>query len=97
MLNGISTFVGYLMPKPSLHKNSGGTNSWEEEYKEVHTFPKGIIQKVNEIMKLSFELAYFKVTVNHLSYYLTGTPPEVSYLNQENVMFRNGDIFRILP
>ena len=23
--NGISTFVGYLMPKPSLQKNGGGT------------------------------------------------------------------------
>ena len=25
LLNGISTFVGYLMPKPSFKKNSNGT------------------------------------------------------------------------
>ena len=36
--------------------------------KGVHTFPKSISSKVNEITRLVFELAYFEATVQHFSY-----------------------------
>ena len=56
LFNGISTFVGYLMPKPSSEKNSSGaiylTHSWED--KGFHTFPKGICQKVRISVDDSF-------------------------------------------
>ena len=43
LFNGISTFVGYLMPKPSFQKNSNDVISllaWR--IVEFITFPKGI-------------------------------------------------------
>ena len=54
LFNGISTFVGYLMPKPFFSKNSRGT---------IYTFPKCICLKVNEIARLQYELAYYDSTV----------------------------------
>ena len=36
--------------------------------KRVHTFPKGISPKGNIIARLEFELAYYDVTVKHLSH-----------------------------
>ena len=49
LFNGISTFLGYLMPKLFSKKNSSGTiqpiYSWED--KGVHTFPKSICPKLN--------------------------------------------------
>ena len=65
LFNGISTFVGYLMPKPFSKKNSSGTiltHSWED--KGVHTFPKGICPKVNIIARLEYELAYYDSEVH---------------------------------
>ena len=53
LFNSISTFVGYLMPKPF---SKYLTHSWED--KGVHTFPKGIYPKVNVIARLEYELAY---------------------------------------
>ena len=48
--NGISTFVGYLMPKSPFLKNSNGTIlTYKCEDMEVHAFPKGIYPKVNVI------------------------------------------------
>ena len=38
LFNGISTYVGYLMPKPSFKKNSSGTIRPIED-KGVHAFP----------------------------------------------------------
>ena len=63
---GISIFVNYLMPKPSLYKNKlpSLTHSWRN--KEVHAFPKGISQKVNVIARLVFEFAYFYDAVQPL-------------------------------
>ena len=49
--------MGYLMPKPSLQKNSSGTiysHSWGN--KGVHAFPKDISLKLNVIVRLEFEL-----------------------------------------
>ena len=42
LFNGISTFVSYLMPKPSLLKNNTGTIHPELVSKEVRRFFKGI-------------------------------------------------------
>ena len=53
LFNGISTFQGYLLPKPFLYKNRTGTG------KGVYIFPKSRSKKLNEIVKLDFELVYF--------------------------------------
>ena len=65
--NGISTFIGYLMPKLSLKKNSSGTTypiAWRIR---VDTFPMGINMKVNAIARLEFELASNGVTIQHIN------------------------------
>ena len=60
--------MGYLMQKLSLWKKLYYlTNSLED--KGVHTFPEGISPKVNTIILLELELAYFKTTVQHFSHY----------------------------
>ena len=67
--NSISTFMGYLMPKPSLLKNSCGT-IWHiarEVDKGFYYFPKGISLKVNVKVLWDFELAYYEVVVQHIS------------------------------
>ena len=51
LFNGISTFVGYLMPKSSYLTDRGD--------KRVHIFPKSIYPKVDVIARLEFELVYF--------------------------------------
>ena len=45
---------------------------WKD--KEVNNFAKGINPKVNVIVRLEFELAYYDVTVQHISQYAMGTP-----------------------
>ena len=57
--NIMSTFVGYLILKPSVLKNSSST----EGDKRVHAFPNGISPKVNIMARLAFELVYYDVTV----------------------------------
>ena len=61
------------MSKLSLQKQEWYylTHSWRD--KEAHTFPKDISLKLNVIERLEFELAYFEATVQHFSYYATGT------------------------
>ena len=71
LFNGISTFLGYLMPNQSSKKNYL-THRWED--KGVHTFPKGICLKVNIIVWLEFELAYYDSAVQHFNHYTTKTP-----------------------
>ena len=79
LLNGISTFLGYLMPRQSFYKNSSG--SWED--KRVHTFPKGICPEVKVIARLEFELAYFDSVVQCFNNYATKTL-YLNYLGEEN-------------
>ena len=69
LFNGISTFVGYLMPKTWYYL----THSWED--KGIYTFPKGICPKVNVIVRLEFELAYNDSTIHRFNHYTTRTPP----------------------
>ena len=69
------------MPEPFSKKNSSGTNlthSWEN--KGVHTFPKGICPKVNVIVQLEYELAYYDSAVHHFNHYTTKTPLNLYYL-----------------
>ena len=54
------------------------TNIWED--KGVHTFPKGICLKVNEIARLEYELAYYKSVLYRFNHYTTRTPPLWYYL-----------------
>ena len=42
--------------------------------KRVHTFPKNISPKVNEIAQIEFELAYHGATVEHINHSAMGTP-----------------------
>ena len=63
LFNGISTFVGYLMP------NLFYENSWVD--KGVHTFPKGICPKGNIIARLEYELAYYDSAVHRFNHYTT--------------------------
>ena len=77
LLNGILALLEYLMPKPSLQKNSSDTIQpiVGGGGKEVHTFPRGICTKVNLIAQLEFQLVYFKVAAKHFSHYAIGTSP----------------------
>ena len=50
------------------------THSWEDE--GVHTFPKGICPKVNVIVRLEYELAYYDSAVHRFNHYTPRTPPE---------------------
>ena len=67
LFNGLTTYMGYLMPKPSLLKNSSGTiynpslgvRGW------VHNFSKEISSKLNVIARLEFEHAFYNVAVQH--------------------------------
>ena len=49
------------------------THRWED--KGVHTFPKGIFPKVNIIVRLEYELAYYDSAVHRFNHYTTRTPP----------------------
>ena len=48
------------------------THSWED--KGVHTFPKGICPKVNVIVRLEYELAYYGSAVHRFNHYTTRIP-----------------------
>ena len=60
----------YLMPKPSLQKNSSGTIELiTGEHKGIYNFPKSINPKVNVIVQLEVDL-----TMMSLSSKLTTVP-----------------------
>ena len=64
LFNGISTFLGYLMPKLSFSKNSCGTiKPIAGRIKWFIHFPNGICPKVNVVVQLEFELAYYDSAV----------------------------------
>ena len=63
LFNGISTFVGNLMPKSSLWKNKLYYSAYCWEGNAVHTFPKGISSKMNITVQLEFELSYLEASV----------------------------------
>ena len=67
LFNGISTFIGYLMPKPFFFEGQYWyylANSWGDEV--VPTFPKGFCLKGNIIVQREFELAYYDMlTTSH--------------------------------
>ena len=76
VFNRISTFLGYLMPKPVILEGQQWyylTHSWEN--KGFHTFPDGICPKVNVIVRLKFELAYYNSAVQRFNQYTSGIPP----------------------
>ena len=71
LFNGKSSFVGYLMQKPSLKKNISGTiyTIDEEKKGEDFRFPKGINPKENVIEWLEFEVGFYDVAVQYISHY----------------------------
>ena len=65
LLNGVLTFLGYLMQKLSLKKNySDAIEAITKKYKGVHAFTKSISPKVNVITWLEFEPAYTRPQSN---------------------------------
>ena len=88
LFNGISTFVGYLMPKAILleeHLWYYLTRSWEG--KVVKTFHKSICPKVNLIARLEFELAYYESVVHRFNHY---SQRKISIIDiNENRRFEN--------
>ena len=43
--------------------------------KRIPNFPKSINPEVNRTARLELELVYFEAAVQHVHYYVTGTPP----------------------
>ena len=77
LFNGISTFLGNLMPKSILLEEQLGydlTHNWDD--KEVYNFPKGICQKVNVFARLEFELVYYDSVTQHFNHYAKKTFPK---------------------
>ena len=75
LFNGISTFVGFFNAKAILLEEQSWyylTHSWVVN--GVHTFPKDICLKVNEIARLEYELAYYDSVVHRFNHYTTRTP-----------------------
>ena len=86
-LKGISTFLGYLMPKLFLYKNSSSTiltHSWRD--KRVHAFPKVICPKVNVKAELEFKLTYYSIAVKQVSHYATETPHVHYFLDKSSAV-----------
>ena len=75
LFSGITTFVGYLMLKPSFEKNIS-CNIWPivGRIKRIHTLPKSIFSKVNVIARLYFELTYYDSVVHRFNHFTTRTP-----------------------
>ena len=47
----------------------------------VHTFLKGIFMKMNVIVLLEFELAYYDSTVHHFNHYTTRIPQFINWIH----------------
>ena len=72
LFDGISTFVGYLMPTQSLWKNKRETIKPIAEaggLRGIHTFLKGIRPKVKVMAQREFELTHFEASVQHIIHY----------------------------
>ena len=67
MFNGISTIVGYLIPKPYLYKKSSGIiypNALVDCDKRVYIFLNSISPKVIIIVRLEIVVAYNATTLS---------------------------------
>ena len=62
------------MPNPSLLKDSSGTFQPILKGISVHAFVNSISPKVNAIVRLESELAYYDVAIQHLSHNTRKTP-----------------------
>ena len=74
LFNDISTFVGNLMPKPSLKRNTRGAilaYSWED--KKVHTFSKDICSSRKAITRMKVEFAFYNLARQHTKHFFMGT------------------------
>ena len=64
------------MPKPSVSRNSSGTNfPITGGIRGFMLLPTSIPKKVEVIARLKFELAYFETAIQHISHNAMGTPP----------------------
>ena len=55
----------------------------------VHAFRQIIRPNVNVIVRLDFELDYFDVTIQHISYYATERPLEQQKIVAKNINLKN--------
>ena len=68
--NGISIFVGYLMPNPSVIKKKKKTvvvlfcRCWDNQ---IYTYPKGMSPKANIIGQLKIEFGYHDIAFQNFS------------------------------
>ena len=64
------------------------THNWEN--KGIHTFPKGISLKMNVIVQLEFELAYYDSAVHRFNSYTPRTTSQVSFsiTNNSHIIIR---------
>ena len=70
LINGISSFMGYFMPKLFLCKKSSCTNICARD-KGIHALPEGISPKVNRILWPKHKLTYYDFKVQGISNYAT--------------------------
>ena len=57
----------------------------------VYSFPKGICPKVNVIVRLEYELAYYDSAIHHFNHYTTWTLPH-NYYNLEYLFLKTNNI-----
>ena len=89
LFNGISIYLGYLMPNPSFLKESRGTiEPIPGRISGGGSYTKRICPKVNVIAWLEFELAYYDSAVQHFNHY-TRTPPRFSSLIWQIIIIIN--------
>ena len=69
------------------------THSLED--KRVHAFSNGISLKVNVIMRLDFELAYFEAAVQHFRLYVMMTPPNSEF--SPVVDLERNEVYQAIP
>ena len=84
--------VGYLISKPPFQKERYWyylTHRWKD--KRVYIFPQSIYSKVNVIVRLEFELAYYDSIVYRFNHYTTrilSKSVSVKIKLYENIKFR---------
>ena len=74
-MNWISTFLGYLMPKPSLKEDNNGTIQPIVGRIRGGLYLSQWSQSVSECNSKTGVKSHYDVAVQHVSHYTMGTPP----------------------
>ena len=76
--------VDYLIPSPSLYKNSDTIWRKVGRISGIMPFQMVFSLKLNIIARLEFELAYFETSIQHFSNNTTGPRPCLGRNNNTN-------------